>query len=253
MKYRCTSLFLILPLFISCATNQQRETIRPKREVIKLTINNEERTLLVFYPQGSGPFPLLIAYHGHAGTALKMHEITEFEKIWSQAIVVYPQGLHGNKKDIGGNETGWQLKLNQNENRDLRLFDEIVNYFMNEGIIDQQRIYVTGQSMGGAHTFFLWLTKSDRITAFAPCAGQIGPQDVAQLVEKPFIMISGKADTTVPFDIQEKIYMSLKARFSGNQKMVFYIHNGGHPLPLKAPSVIVSFFKEIDEGIIENR
>ena len=47
--------------------------------------------------------------------------------------------------------------------------------------------------------------------------------------------------------------MVLKSRFPDSKRMVFYIHNGGHKLPVEAPSTIVSFFKEIDTEIITSR
>ena len=262
MKCKQLVLFLVAFLFFSCTSTPSGENGGPHKKISKITVNNKQRSLLVFYPQGAGPFPLLIAYHGHTGTATALHEITRFEKLWPQAIVVYPQGLTGDSSNKANrwkydSATGWQLIKNDNDNRDILLFDAIVAYFVNEGIVDQQRIYIAGQSMGGAHSLLLWLTRGDKIAAFASCAG-IPPHNylennIEQLPEKPFIMISGKSDETIPFFEQEKIFMVLKSRFPDSKRMVFYIHNGGHKLPVEAPSTIVSFFKEIDTEIITSR
>src|SRR5438094_606002 len=76
----------------------------------------------------------------------------------------------------------------------LALIDRLVS----ELDVDEERIYVTGQSMGGAGAWNLIAHRPDRIAAAAICCGSATPDDGSAGIEVPVWNFHGDADTTVP-------------------------------------------------------
>lgn len=219
-------------------------------ETIRIEVDGTPRTALVHLPAGDGPHPVVFAYHGAGGTSQQFQAMARFEEHWSEAVVVYPQGLSGGSGDRlnpEGKLTGWQTRPRIDGDRDVRFFDRLVAELGERTSIDQGRIYVTGQSNGGGHVFLLWLARGDRIAAFGPCAGQTSPEILARLAPKPFLMVSGQQDTTVPFQNQVKVHEALRAKLEPlGLPFAIVTHPGGHSLPNDAPGRLMAFFRTVD-------
>jgi polyhydroxybutyrate depolymerase len=229
------------------------------------TIEGVQRTALVFpnsAPPGKGGAPLIVVFHGHGGNSQAIAGKFSIHTAWPEAVVIYPQGLPSvGKFDPEGKKSGWQKKVGDLGDRDLKLFDAILGWAKKQYRIDASRIYVAGHSNGGAMTYVLWSARSQVIAAFAPCAAGFG-REVLSAKPKPAIILVGEQDQVVPFENQKRsMYFVLRLNqcdtngLARGRELTFYkskvgadvmayIYPGAHALPQNSGEVIVKFFKE---------
>ena len=94
---------------------------------------------------------------------------------------------------------------------------EIINALCREFAIDERRIYVTGQSMGGAGTWHITAQRPKLFAAAVPCCGSPTMEDAVASMGTPLWNFHGAADQTVPVSYsRDRIAAIRKA--------------GGHPL-----------------------
>ncbi|HEY2146761.1 MAG TPA: hypothetical protein VGH32_02415, partial [Pirellulales bacterium] len=202
--------------------------------------------------------------HGHGGSMNNTAKKFAIHKLWPEAIAVYPQGLKtpGKLTDPEGKLPGWQRSAGDQGDRDLKLFDSMLDRLKSEAKVDLRRIYSTGHSNGGGFTYLLWSVRGDRFAAVAPCAAAaLGVAD--KLSPKPVFHLAGREDKLVQFSWQEQTIEILRKvnECSDGQPwdkqkwctvypsksfnpVVACIHPGGHELPDEVPAMIVRFFKE---------
>lgn len=77
--------------------------------------------------------------------------------------------------------------------------------------IDADRIYVTGQSMGGFGTFGALAASPGTFAAAIPICGGWRPGDAAKMKDVPIWVFHGDADRTVPVDRSRVIVEALRA------------------------------------------
>ncbi len=104
----------------------------------------------------------------------------------------------------------------------LALLDEITEKYK----VDQDRIYVTGLSMGGFGTWALAAHSPNRFAAIVPICGGGEPIRVRALAHLPVWVFHGAKDTAVPLAMSEKMVEALKKR-GGTPKFTVY-PNAGH-------------------------
>ena len=105
-----------------------------------------------------------------------------YHKHWPEAIAVYMQGLNtpGVLTDPEGKRPGWQKRVGDQNDRDLKFFDAVLATLKKDYRVDEKRVYATGHSNGGAFTYLLWAARGDvlrrpwsrRARAAAPPADQ---------------------------------------------------------------------------------
>ncbi|HLP76155.1 MAG TPA: esterase, partial [Candidatus Paceibacterota bacterium] len=97
---------------------------------LELTVEGVSRESLIYVPTtaASTPTPVVFVFHGHGGTAGNAARSFDIQKYWPDAIVVYPQGLKtpGQITDPEGNRTGWQAKVGNQNDRDMKFFDALL-------------------------------------------------------------------------------------------------------------------------------
>jgi predicted peptidase len=86
------------------------------------------------------------------------------------------------------------------------LLDEIVEKYG----VDQDRIYVTGLSMGGFGTWSLAGFSPDRFAAIVPICGGGDPQTVRRFSHLPVWVFHGAKDSVVPLTASEKMVEAMK-------------------------------------------
>lgn len=103
------------------------------------------------------------------------------------------------------------------------LLDEIVE----KNKVDQDRIYVTGLSMGGFGTWSLAAYVPRRLAAIAPICGGGDPIWVwaRGLASLPVWVFHGAKDSVVPLERSEQMVQALKKR-GGNVKLTVYPEAG---------------------------
>ena len=77
--------------------------------------------------------------------------------------------------------------------------------------VDPDRVYVTGQSMGGMGTWGLLANEAQRFAAAVPVCGAWQPDDAAKMARVPVWAFHGDKDPTVPVDGSRRMIAALKA------------------------------------------
>jgi predicted peptidase len=159
-------------------------------------------------------WPLLLFLHG-AGergdnlNLVKMHGPPKLIEAGKEFpfIVVSPQC----RKD------GWWEPLEVKT-----LLDEIVEKYK----VDQDRIHVTGVSMGGFGTWYLAAFQPDRFAAIVPICGGGDPQGAKRFAHIPAWVFHGAKDPTVPLERSKQMVEALK-KSGGDPKFTVY-PDAGH-------------------------
>lgn len=232
-------------------------------------VDGTRRQALVYVPTTAKvqPAPIVFAFHGHGGNMERVSRMWDYQKLWSQAIVVYMQGLKtpGQLTDPEGNNAGWQHAVGDHTDRDLQFFDAVLASLEKEYPVDKKRIYATGHSNGGGFTYLLWEARPSVFAAFAPSAAVARSLVVNNtgFVPKPVFAIAGEDDSQVKFAWQQSMIRLLRKRnkcsdgkpsdidkritiypSSIDSPVVTYNHSGGHIVPDDAPDLVVKFFKQ---------
>src|SRR5450755_1904407 len=97
------------------------------------------------------------------------------------------------------------------------LLDEIKSTYA----IDANRIYVTGNSMGGYGTWGLAIAYPQRFAAIAPICGGGDPSAVSEIKDVPVWTFHGAKDTVIPVEHSEQMVEHLKA-CGGNVPFTIY-------------------------------
>ncbi len=240
----------------------------PAPKPMDWTVGDKKREAIVYLPaKADKPAPVLFAFHGHGGTAAHAAKSFAYQTHWPEAIVVYMQGIPtpGKLTDPDGKKTGWQGSAGEQEDRDLKFFDEVFKTLKKDQKIDEKRIYCTGHSNGGGFTYTLWATRGDTFAAVAPSASGPGA-DYKNLKPKPALHVAGTKDPLVKFERQEATMERVRklngcdaggkewakaGELMGTEYLsktgtpfAALIGPGGHEFPPEAPKLIVKFFKE---------
>jgi polyhydroxybutyrate depolymerase len=249
------SLLLFLNPFARAAENSQE---------MNFTVDGVARTALVYVPATAKTVstPLVFVFHGHGGSSRNADRSFHIETEWPSAVVVYMQGLPtvGQLTDPQGVRAGWQAKVGDDGDRDLKFFDAVLARLKQDYDIDPKRIYSTGHSNGGGFTYLLWFARGDVFAAVAPCAAVA--KYAGELKSKPVMHIAGENDPLVKFAWQETMMETIRKvdgcdstsepwdtdctlyPSKNGTPVVTFIHPGGHVVPSSAPALIVKFFKE---------
>src|SRR5262245_2152592 len=92
-------------------------------------VDGVRREALVYVPAGAKRHatPVVFAFHGHDGTMRSAEKEYAIETHWTEAIVVYMQGLPTpTKTDPKGKQPGWQYHVGDQGDRDLHFFDAVL-------------------------------------------------------------------------------------------------------------------------------
>ena len=236
-------------------------------------INGTTREALVHLPSGSGPAPVIFAFHGHGGTDLGFAN-QGFEIEWPQAVVVYPQGLPTKSHmDKEGKKFGWQHGAGEVNNhtdkkdQDLQFFDVMLSSLQNEYNINSKCIFVHGWSNGGDFVYnVLWPMRGNKLAGISSAAAVLN--STKGKAPLPVMQIAGKSDPLVSFKNQQQSMericslnecVSFSAPWAEGDdgligmrywsplhKPVFFLqYDGGHAYPSNVDPLIVKFFKQV--------
>ena len=227
-------------------------------------VDGVERQGLVYAPEGAKTTasPVVFAFHGHGGTARQMGARMKFQELWPEAIVIYPQGLKtpGRLTDPTGLKAGWQTKVGDQGDRDVKFFDAMLTWVKQTYRVDEKRIYCTGHSNGGGFTYLLWGARGDVFAAVAPSSAATA--SVKDFKPKAALHIGGLKDPLVKFEWQKATIDAVmklngcdaQGTAEGEKIMVYpsaggtpletFLYDGGHTPPAEAWPVVVKFFKE---------
>lgn len=225
-------------------------SVRPARaaDLVEKTwnVNGVSRKALVHLPAKTEGAPVIFGFHGHGGTMGFAARKFRLHALWSEAIVVYPQGLPtmtGN--DPEGAKPGWQMFGGGRmvPNRDKNLFDAMLATAKNEWKADPKRVYSMGHSNGAGFTYYLWGQYPDTFAALAEASGA-GHRLIRNAKPCPLLAIGAKNDPIVTWESQVQAIEAAKKINGAKAPVEVYEHNQGHAFPEDAPEKIVAFFKK---------
>jgi polyhydroxybutyrate depolymerase len=227
-------------------------------------IGETKREALIWIPAQSqdGLWPVVFAFHGHGGNARSGARNFRIHELWPQAICVYMEGLPTKTtRDPEGKRNGWQRFGGENDDRDLKFFDAVLESLLKEDRGDADRVFITGHSNGASFTQTIWAERGNFLAAVAPSAGG-SVRQTRNITALPSMHIAGTNDLIVDYSQQKELMTRVRevngcegegilredgcreyASKSGNP-CVEYVHEGGHQYPAEAPGLIVKFFKQ---------
>ncbi len=173
---------------------------------------------LVHYPEGynensNKKYPLLVYLHGRSIQGTDIERVKTYGVLYQiikglaiDFIVVAPQC-----------QSGW-------DNNKLL---EVLNYAETKFPVDQERVYLTGMSMGGYGCWQFAGAYPERFAAIAPVCGGGNLKDAKKLKNLPHWVFHGALDKPVPIEESEKMIRAIRAE--GNQKIEYSrFENWGH-------------------------
>lgn len=196
-----------------------------------------------------------------------MHTVSQKIDIhnhWSEAIVVYPQGMwcEGGYRD----GFGWVVSDTDDEGRDIRFFDVLLEFIEKNYSVDADNIFATGHSNGGGFTYALWAFRGDKFKGFAPSAAgtrRLG-ENAKKRMPKPVLIIGGSEDDVVRIEGIRREIEKVKQlngcteqskflktatlyRGKGGADVAVVIHPSGHQFQSALVPEVVAFFKYVQK------
>ncbi len=182
-------------------------------------VDNSLQPYRLFVPtsyDGSKPYPLIVALHGMGGD-----ENSYFDQYLQGAfkveaekrgyLVACPKGRQPASMYVGAAERD-VLDVIEEVRRAYRIADD--------------RIYMTGHSMGGFGTWSIAINHPDLFAALAPVAGGGNPAGMSKIAHIPQFVVHGDNDKTVPVE-RSRVMVEAAKRLSVELKYL-EIPGGDH-------------------------
>jgi predicted peptidase len=184
----------------------------------------------LFRPHAPGKLPLVVFLHGSGGLGddnlkqmglgnifgTRVWALPENQKIFP-CYVVAPQTDRGWVRYAPASPGDSVARVVSGLGDGARLAFEIIDRLRREFAIDERRIYVTGQSMGGAGTWHMTAQRPRLFAAAVACCGSRTGDAAVASVGTPLWNFHGDADATVPPAVSRDRIAALRKA-------------GGHPL-----------------------
>lgn len=178
----------------------------------------------------SKQYPLVLCLHGagemkskefEARTAASTALLKSEARAKYPAFILVPQTTSGWVKRPGRDivKNGYRL-ADIPESASLKLVLKALADTMKEYRVDPDRVYVTGQSMGGVATWDVIIRHPDLFAAAVPVCG-VGDTTQAGKIRCPVWVFHGAEDKTVPVTFSREMVKALKAA-GGNVKYTEY-------------------------------
>jgi polyhydroxybutyrate depolymerase len=165
------------PLSPGCTAEFQSPP--PDGEQQTLQIQGDSRYYLLDVPDGADntePLMLIFALHGFDMNNIAVVDLFNFtERSGGQAITVWPQGEGPHPGDVSHWGDGVLESTWAGNEKNYEFLQQIRSDLGERYCIDQERIFITGFSMGGYFTNTIACEHPDWFRGFAPVAGG-GPQ-----------------------------------------------------------------------------
>ena len=184
----------------------------------------------LFRPQASGKLPLVVFLHGSGGQGTDNAKQMGLGNVFGTRVFALPS----NQKSfpcyvvVPQTDRGWVnygppapgdsfARVIPGLGAGAKLALEIVNGLVRELPIDDRRVYVMGQSMGGAGVWHMLAERPRLFAAAVPCCGSASVDDVTAAKGIPVWNFHGVADSTVPISVSRNRMAALR-------------NAGGHPI-----------------------
>jgi predicted peptidase len=205
-----------------------RKKIRGLDERFELRVHKGAWTMpyRLFRPSEKGKAPLVLYLHGSGGVGDDNRKQLGLGNIFGPFVWALPESQRrfpcyvlAPQTDRGWanyeeSPTGARVIPGFGEGAQQAL--EIVHALARELPVDESRLYLTGQSLGGAGVWNILANRPHLFAAAAICCGSRTPDDVTQAVHVPLWNFHGDSDRTVPVAVSRDRIAALRKA-------------GGHP------------------------
>lgn len=181
-----------------------------------MTVDGEQRQYVVFVPRDydpAKPWPLVVFLHGMGERGADGYLQTEVgigRAIRRNAerfpcLVAMPQCTADGWWVPDGSK--WQARFQDCSAHIDRCIEETMDAYT----VDEDRVYLTGLSMGGFGTWLYGARNADRFAALMPICGGGRPEDAERLAQVPIRAFHGADDDTVPPERSREMAEAVKA------------------------------------------
>ena len=229
MKY----LVLFLILFLNVNLNSQELDLYEQKIFV---IENDTLNYRILKPlnyDSTKQYPVHLFLHGagergndnvsqlvHGSKLFLKKESREKYNSW----VIFPQAP---KYDWWGYKDPYKLNYNVKESKAMSLVVKLMDNFSKRNDVNQNKIYVSGLSMGGMGTFVILNLRPDMFAAATPICGDGDPNSVNNYAKKiPIWIFHGSDDKVVSPKKSLKMANAI-IDAGGSPKITFY-ENVGH-------------------------
>jgi predicted peptidase len=191
----------------------------------------------LYRPTAGGKLPLVLYLHGSGGLGDDNQKQMGLGNIFGTRVWLLPE----NQKKfpcyvvVPQTDRGWirydpkqwaqgNAEVIAGLGEGARMAFAVVDQLRHEFAIDDTRIYVTGQSMGGAGTWNMISNRPGFFAAAVICCGSRSIEDGTGAINLPLWNFHGEADQTVPVSVS-------RDRMASRRKA------GGKPLSTEYPGV----------------
>lgn len=174
----------------------------------------------LFRPAASGKLPLVLYLHGSGGLGDDNLKQLGLGNIFGTRVWLLPENQKTNPCYVLVPQTdrGWaRYDFSQEQPKQIsglgdgvRVALEIVEALCREFPIDERRIYVTGQSMGGAGTWHITAKRPKFFAAAVPCCASPTLESATESIATPVWDFQGAADATVPVALSRERIAALR-------------------------------------------
>ena len=150
-------------------------------------------------PEGDGPHPVLIWYHGHRGNGGSIHRGGGLERDFLEQgyALLAPNGF---QRDDGPRSYPARAGAPRD---DVAFTFAALDDAGSRAVLDMDRLFAAGFSAGGSMAWLLACEAGDRLSGMVSVAGALrrpNPTDCSGLAGLPIMQIHGFADAQVPFE-----------------------------------------------------
>jgi predicted peptidase len=164
-------------------------------------------------------YPLVLALHGRGGSTQAGNELgSESLRRKFPCFVMAPAST---KSGHWLRPSGMSRRSSTETKPMLPAALEAMDAMIKKLPIDSGRVYVTGQSMGGAGTFGSLTLRPDTFAAAIPVCGRWDPKDAGKMNDVAMWVFHGDNDKVVPTDHSRKMVAALK-KVGGSVKYTEY-------------------------------
>jgi predicted peptidase len=179
----------------------------------------------LFRPEATGKLPLVIYLHGSGGLGTDNLKQLGLGNTFGTRVWLLPENQKKHPCYVLAPQTdrGWVrydpakvdkgvYEIVPGVGQGVGMVLEVLDEVRHEFPIDERRIYVMGQSMGGAGTWNMIASRPQFFAAAVICCGSISKDDGTESIATPLWNFHGEADATVPVAIsRERIAARRKA------------------------------------------
>jgi len=183
----------------------------------------------LFQPESKSKLPLVVYLHGSGGLGDDNQKQLELGNVFGTRVWLLPENQKRFPCYVVAPQTdrGWaKYEFTPGSDRPRvvaglgdgsKMALNVIDSLRRELSIDDGRIYVAGQSMGGVGVWNIIAGRPNFFAAAIPCCGSASPDDGTESIQTPLWAFHGEADQTVPVSIT-------RDRIAARRKA------GGHPL-----------------------